>query len=227
MNKRLESEFMEFVYKGEKTPFSQGSLAVVVFCVTLLIVATFTKIDVVHYWPTFSDNLVFEIKKYPFVPQVPVVILSAALLGARFGFLVVLLYLLCGFFLWPVFGFGGGIEYVKSYFFGYILGFFGAAILSGSILSKKYSVKNMVISSVLGVLSVHICGILYSFILNFFKSSFFNFDIHFILTQIAYDIIFSFAVVILAKPLKMVLWIGMKNGVRPTAKKSAIEQKSD
>ena len=212
MNKRLIGEYREFVFKGEKIPFSLGTLAVVIFCTTLLIVATFTKLDVTYWWPIFSDNgLNFALKKYPLVPQIPVIMATAAILGARYGTIVMLFYLLIGFFLWPVFGFGGGVGYIKSYFFGYILGFFAANIFAGRILSHKYNLMNMLYASIIGVLSIHMCGILYSLILELFKFSGVSPNFQTLLSHIIYDTIFSFMAIVLAKPLKYILWIGMKN----------------
>ncbi len=210
MNKRLADEYAEFVYRGEKTPFSLGTLAVVIFCLTLLIVATFTKIDISHIWPEGS-LFSFGTKTYRLVPQIPVVIFTSAILGARFGILTMFLYLITGFFIWPVFAFGGGLSYVKSYFFGYILGFFLANIFAGRILSQRYTLKNMLYASVIGVLSIHLCGILYSFILGIFNSSRYNPNFQIIFVQILYDIIFSFIAVLLAKPIKYILWLAMKN----------------
>lgn len=215
MNKRLVGEYREFIFRGEKTPFSLGTLSVVVFCTVLLIVATFTKLDVTYYWPTFGkDGLTFILKKYPLVPQIPVIMATAAILGARFGTLVMLLYLLTGFFLWPVFGFGGGIGYVKSYFFGYILGFFAANIFAGRILSHKYNLMNMLYASIIGVLSIHMCGILYSLILELFKFSGVAPNFQTLISHIVYDTVFSFIAIVLAKPVKYILWIAMKNEPR-------------
>lgn len=212
MNKRLTGEYREFIYKGERIPFSLGTLSVVIFCTVLLIAATFTELDISYWWPVYTqDGFTLSIKKYLLIPQIPVIMLTAALLGARFGSLAILFYLLAGFFIWPVFAFGGGIGYIKSYFFGYILGFFAAVIFSGRILSQKYSLKNMLYASVIGVLSINICGVLYSFILEIFKFSGVSPDFHIILNHIAYDVIFSMLAVLIAKPVKYILWIAVKN----------------
>lgn len=212
MNKRLVGEYREFIFRGEKTPFSLGTLSVVIFCTALLIVATFTKLDITYLWPAIGeDGLSLVVKKYQLVPQIPVIMATAAILGARFGTLVMLLYLLTGFFLWPVFGFGGGVGYVKSYFFGYILGFFTANIFAGRILSHKYNLMNMLYASIIGVLSIHMCGILYSFILELFKFSGVAPNFQTLVSHIVYDTIFSFVAIVLAKPVKYILWVSMKN----------------
>lgn len=223
MNKRLVSEYKEFIYRGEKTPFSLGTLAVVAFCITLLIIATFTKVDINHFSIIFDNGIKFGTKTYQLIPQVPVVMMIAALLGARFGFLTMFIYLLIGFFVWPVFAFGGGISYVKSYFFGYILGFFVANLFAGRILSQKYTFKNMVYASLIGVLSIHLCGILYSFILGIFNSSHYNPNIQLIFIHILYDTIFSFCAILIVKPIKYILWIAMKNETKKLKRKENLK----
>lgn len=211
MNKRLIGEYREFIYKGEKTPFTLGTLAVVAFCTVLLIVATFTKLDIAHYFPEFSGGFHLIIKKFEFIPQVPAVIFIAAILGVRWGTVVILFYLITGFFIWPVFALGGGIEYVKSYFFGYILGFFAAVLFAGRILYHRYDIKNMLYASIIGVLSIHICGIFYSFILSLFNFSTYSLNFKLTMSQIIYDIIFSFIAVLIARLVKYIFWIAMKN----------------
>lgn len=227
MNKRLKDEYAEFVYKGEPTPFSLGTLAVVGFCTVLLIVATFTKIDISHWWLFNDGGLEWGVKKHSLVPQIPIIMMMSAFLGARFGVLVVILYILTGFFIWPVFGFGGGLEYVKSYFFGYILGFLVATIFAGRILSHKFDIKNMLYASVIGVLAIHICGILYSFILGFFNSSAYRIDVSHLYSQIVYDVIFSMIAILLAKPIKYILWVAMKNESKRRVKAGASAQREN
>lgn len=212
MNKRLVCEYKEFLYKGEKTPFSLGTLVVVCFCAVILIVATFIKIDISHFWFQFTnDGIKLGSKTFQLVPQIPAVLFIAALLGARYSVLSIAIYLLIGFFLWPVFAFGGGLGYIKSYFFGYILGFFIAAIFSGRIISIRYSFKNVFFASVIGVLAIHLSGILYSFILGFFNSSRYFPNFPLIFTQIVYDIVFSIFAVAVSRPVKYILWVSMKN----------------
>ncbi len=212
MNKRLKGEFEEFIYHGEKTPFSFGTVAVVIFCVVLLICATFTKIDFSHPWFTFSGgDFSLTSRSYQLIPQIPVVIFTSAILGARFGAVVMILYLLVGFFVWPVFGFGGGVGYIKSHFFGYILGFIIASIFSGRILSTKYNLKNMIYATLIGVISIHLCGMFYSFVLGFFKTSYYAPSFGVVCVQVIYDVIFSFCACAIAIPVKYLFWIAMKN----------------
>ena len=67
----------------------------------------------------------------PITFQVTAAILSGLLLGARLGFLSQVLYLIMGLAGLPVFTKGGGIEYVFSGSFGYIIGFCFCALFGG------------------------------------------------------------------------------------------------
>ncbi len=223
MNKRIRGEFEEIVYRGEKTPFSLGSLVVVCLCLLLLIIATFTQLNLVHYWPDAENNIGFALstKKYLYIPQIPLVLFIAAILGARFGSFVIILYLIMGFFIWPVFALGGGLGYVKSYFFGYILGYFFAIVFASRVLYyDKFSCKSMIYASLIGVLSIHFCGILYTGILGIFRLVNFAFIKEALSTtlggeKIIYDLVFSFVFIALSIPIKSILWLAMKNYSKP------------
>ncbi len=222
MNKRIQGEIEEFIYKGEKTPFSLGTLIVVCLCLLLMIVGTFTQLNLIHYWPLGVEDTAFGLgtKNYLYIPQIPLVLFIAAILGARFGCFVIILYLLVGFFAWPVFALGGGLGYVKSYFFGYILGYFFAIVFASRVLFyDKFSFKSMLYASVVGVLAIHFCGILYTAILGMFRLVNFAFIKQALSTlsgdKVIYDIVFSFVFIALSIPVKQFLWLMMKNYSKP------------
>ena len=220
MNKRIKGEFDDILYKGEKTPFSLGPLTVVGLCLLLLIIATFTQLNLAHYWFTPDGDAFFGIKKYQYIPQIPLVLFIAAILGARFGILVIILYLITGFFIWPVFALGGGLGYVKSYFFGYILGYFFAMVFASRVLFyDKFSYKSIAYASVVGVLSIHFCGVLYTGILGVFHLVNFSFIKEVLSTlsgdKIIYDVVFSFIFISASIPVKQFLWLAMKNYSKP------------
>lgn len=225
MNKRYKEQIYEFIYRGEKTPLSIGTLMVCLLCLLFIIVATFTQINVSHVLPSFDEagDFVFKNVSNPYVPQIPVVLFIAAILGPLFGFLTMLLYLLVGFFIWPVFALGGGLDYVKSGLFGYILGYIFAVIPVGRILEKKYNLKNIFLATILGVLVVHLCGMLYCVLLALLKVVSFSYvssAIHSIGgIKTFYDVIISFIFLILAIPAKMVLWIAMRSSIAKKLKK--------
>lgn len=223
MNKRFKEQIDDFIYRGQKTPFSIGTLVVCFLCLLFMIVATFTQINVSHIWPSTdaAGDFIFKNITHPYVAQIPVVIFIAAILGPRFSFLVILMYLITGFFIWPVFALGGGLSYVKSGLFGYILGYIFAVIPVGKILEKNYNLKNIILASLVGVIVIHICGMLYCTILALLKVVSFSYvsaAIHSIGgIKTLYDIVISFILLIVAIPAKMVLWIAMKG---PTPIKS-------
>ena len=159
-------------------------------------------------------------KKYSYIPQIPLVLFIAAILGARFGILVIILYLIVGFFIWPVFALGGGLGYIKSYFFGYILGYFFAMVFASRVLFfDKFSYKSIAYASVVGVLSIHFCGILYTGVLGIFRLVNFSFIKEALSTlsgdKIIYDVVFSFIFIAASIPIKQFLWLAMKNYSKP------------
>ena len=216
MNKRYKEQFLEFIYRGEKTPLSIGALMVCLLCLLFIIVATFTQVNVSHILPCFDEmgNFIFKNVSNPYVPQIPVVLFIAAILGPLFGFLTMLLYLLVGFFIWPVFALGGGLDYVKSGLFGYILGYIFAVIPAGKILEKKYDLKGIILASLIGVIAIHLCGMLYCILLALLKIVSFSYvsaAIHSIGgIKTLYDVVISFILLLVAIPVKKVLWIAMK-----------------
>ena len=219
ISKRYKEQIDEFIYHGEKTPLSTGTIAICFLCLLLIIVATFTQIEVSHLWPIKNAQGVSEWVEVHnnYIPQVPIIIFIAALLGPGFALSVVLMYLVMGFFIWPVFALGGGLEYVKSGLFGYILGYVFAVIPVGLLLQKKYNFKNMILATISGVLIIHLCGVLYCVVLGILKVVSFAYvasAIHSISgVKTFYDIIISFAMILFAIPAKRFLWIAMRHGV--------------
>ena len=132
-NKRYAEQIDEFIYGKNKTsmPFSLGTLVLVMFSVLLIIMATFTEFTLPELTivKNGADELGLIFQKYPYVIQIPVVVSIASILGMRFSLISIFIYVFIGLFLWPVFAFGGGIGYLKTLFFGYVLGYIPCAIL--------------------------------------------------------------------------------------------------
>ena len=219
MNKRYKEQLYEFIYRGEKIPLSVGTIVVCLLCLLFIIVATFTQINVSHLFPMLDEtgNFVLKNVSNPYVPQIPVVLFIAAILGPVFGFLTILLYLIIGFFLWPVFALGGGLSYIKSGLFGYILGYIFAVVPVGKILEKKYNLKNIILATIAGVLTIHLCGMFYCMLLALLKIVSFSYVSSAIHSlggiKTFYDIIISFVFLLIAIPVKMVLWIAMRSSI--------------
>jgi biotin transporter BioY len=92
----------------------------------------------------------FEIGLVPITFQTFAVLLSGALLGARKGALSQLSYLLMGLIGVPWFARGGGVNYILSPTFGYILGFVIASFLVGFLCEKGFDRK--ILTSLLAML---------------------------------------------------------------------------
>ena len=216
ISKRYIDIFEQYIHRGESTSFTIGTLVVCGFCFLMLIVSTFTQITFSHPWFNYVPNqgFVYALKTVAYNPQFPIMIFIIYLLYKSYSFLVYILYILCGFFLYPVFAFGGGIEYVQNYFFGYLLGFILAIFISGNILKKDISVKSRILAAVFGILSIHLTGVIYCVFLAIFNVIDFGLvgPIAYIVTisKIIYDIIFASLFLLAAPYIKNFFWVFMR-----------------
>ena len=196
--------------------FGIGTLMLVIFCAFLLVIATFLQLDVTHFIIPMDlfkgksldvDDFLFTIK---YIPQIPIALFTIGLLGRRYGSLSIVLYIMAGLFFLPVFALGGGLRYIFTYGFGYILAYLPAGIILGSVLKKDYTYKNVAKAVFLGVLTIHIIGILYMLIIAYFKHAGLNFATNWIVSQsgikIIYDFIFSYLLILVAKYARIILW---------------------
>ncbi len=196
-----------------------GSMLLMLCCTFLIILATFLQLNISHFTipaGLFSgaDLSVNDyIHTYKFIPQIPVIIFTGAFLGRRYGITSILLYILLGLFIIPVFALGGGPKYIFEYGFGYILGYIPAVFFAGSILKSGYTNRNMLHAVLVGVLTIHLIGILYMLFIAALKHEGWAFMSGWICAQsgikIVYDFIFSFAAVFVAKYAKIILWFFM------------------
>lgn len=217
INKRYRDIFAQYIHKGEPTPLSIGTLAVCAVCFLILIAATFSQITFVHPWFRFGldgGGIEYYLKSVSYNPQTPAMIFIIYILGQRYSFLVLFAYLITGFFIWPVFVFGGGFEYIHNYLFGYLLGWIFAILISGTMFKINQLLKTKILGAVFGVISIHICGFLYCILLAIFKVI--DFGLIFPIvnaisgSKIIYDIIFSIIAVLIAPYIKNIFWICMK-----------------
>ena len=198
---------------------SLGSIILLLFCTFLIIIATFIQLDVTHFIipsgifkgePLNFKDFLFT---YKFIPQIPTVLFVGALLGRKYGICSITLYIILGLFIIPVFALGGGFKYIFEYSFGYILAYIPAVFFADSILKSGFTVKNMLKSVFVGVLTIHLIGIFYMLFIALLKHEGLVFMGSWILAQsgikIIYDLIFSFIGVFLAKYTKIILWFFM------------------
>lgn len=218
MFKRIIDKKKFLQYLNSYPRFSLGSLLIAVCCAFLIVTATFTqlKLSVLSVSNLFVGpaDFIEQLKNsqvYYYIPQVPIVLFIGALLGPRIGLLSALIYLAAGLAGFPVFASGGGLDYYKQPGFGYILGYFVAIYLTGSILRAKASVYSILRAGIIGILAVHLVGIIYLLAsILMFKNSLYS-VMNWILAlsgiQIPYDIIIGFIAISLARPIRGLLWV--------------------
>ena len=224
MSKRVEKQINSFKYKGEPIKITFGTLILTGLCVLLIIIATFTQITLKHpYFPlntftflagnvTDAEILHHFIKSYKYIPQIPVVFFIVALLGRKFGILSILIYIILGLF-FPIFALGGGISYLFEYGFGYILAFIPAIFFAGTLLKGKTDLLRIFLISLIGVLTIHILGILYMFFIATLRHASMDLVTGWIISQsgvqIIYDIFFAMIAIFLGRQARKLLWIVM------------------
>ena len=94
--------------------------------------------------------------------QIGGVLLAGCLGGQNAGAISQIAYVVLGLFWLPIFAQGGGIEYLKEPSFGYILGFIPGAWFCGWLaLRRKAKLETLAFSSLAGLLSIHLVGIIY------------------------------------------------------------------
>jgi biotin transport system substrate-specific component len=94
--------------------------------------------------------------------QIGAVLLVGCLGGRNAGALSQIAYLVLGLTWFPVFAQGGGIEYLKQPYFGYLLGFVPGAWVCGFLaFQASPKLESLSFSCISGLLTVHLTGISY------------------------------------------------------------------
>ncbi len=214
-----------FKYNGEPVKMTLGTVVLTCLCVFLLIIATFTQLSFTHFIiPSDflnyinTDGISTDAKQhffkyYRYIPQIPVILFIAALLGKVFGVIAVFVYIAIGLFVYPVFALGGGPRYVFDYNFGYIFAYIPAVFFSASILKTGFSVKNILQAALVAVLTIHFIGILYTLLIGAISQAQNAMLLGWIIAQsgakILYDYMFSVISILIAEWIKRFLWITM------------------
>lgn len=198
---------------------SFGSILLVICCTFLLVVSTFVQLNITHF---IIPNGLFHgeqltlndyIFTYKFIPQIPAALFVGGFLGRKYGISSIILYILIGLFIIPVFALGGGPKYILEYGFGYILAYIPAVFFAGSILKSGFSNRNILHATLVGVLTIHLIGVLYMLFLAGLKHEGWAFMKGWIYYQsgfkIIYDMIFSFLALFTARYAKIILWFFM------------------
>ena len=193
--------------KQKKIKIPLLNLLLIFVCIILLIASTFINIDLKHYIlpDGFISNKNFKPEDYIYsfsiVPQIPVVMFVCSFLGKKMSASCIMLYLILELVGFPFFALGGGLSYIKEYSFGYLLAYIPAIIVAGMFLNKKYSILNMLLAAVCGVLIIHSGGIIYMMLVALLKQDGVVFISGWINAQsglkVVYDLVLSFVAVII------------------------------
>ena len=164
-NIKVKEKPLKNFFKNMEITF--GVLLLIICCTFLIILSTFVQLDIIHFilpmeiFKGVKLNYSDFLYTYKIIPQIPVVMFVGAFLGRKYGITCIILYILLGLFVMPVFALGGGPHYVLEYGFGYILAYIPAVFFMSSILKSGFSNRNIIHSILVGVLTIHIIGILY------------------------------------------------------------------
>jgi len=139
-------------FKIEKSITSNHNTSLIKDIVLVLLFSILTGI---------SAGLKIEIGAVPITMQTLVVLLSGAFLGSKKGALSQLTYLTIGITGIPWFSRGGGLSYILSPTFGYLLGFIPAAYMVGFLIKRNKKIINIVSSLVAGNIIIYLFGILW------------------------------------------------------------------
>jgi len=225
MLKRLLKNVRYFRFIDNFPDLNLGSLLVIILCTILIIIATFTQLELrclvmpqeayIHPTDYISNNFFINtfLNKYYYIPQIPAVLFASALLGPGLGLLAVIIYFVAGLLGCPLFASGGGLGYYMEPGFGYIIGYFAGVYLVGCILSSKITSLSLIKATFVGVFAIHIFGIIYMSSLLLLQHN----SIYVILgwiwaksgIQLPYDLIISFITICLARPIRSILWVAM------------------
>ncbi len=205
-----------FQIKKGYPEFNIGTISVICLCILLLIIATFTKINLFVLnlfspYDTYMGESSTLFSYFSYIPQVPAVFFIAALLGPISGMIAVFLYIAAGLAGLPVFSSGGGLSYFLKPGMGYILGFFPAIFFVSNIIKRKNMKFKVLKATIAGIVCVHVIGVVYLTILMFFQGEqlFLILSWFWLLTgmQLLYDFIFGMLAILLGRFARQALSI--------------------
>ena len=106
----------------------------------------------------------------PFTLQFLFTMMAGLILGAKWGAISVLVYIVMGLIGIPVFASGGGIGYILQPTFGYLIGFCAGSYATGKIANKVYepTIKRLLIANFVGLAIVYIFGMIYYYVIGNF-----------------------------------------------------------
>ena len=142
----------------------------------------------------------------PITWQVPTIILLTLIFNKEVVFRAFTIYIILGLFVIPVFHQGGSVGYLLTPSFGYLLGVYPlVSIIDNLNIRNKIYLRNFLKFGFLGIVSMHLTGILYNLMQIIFYS---HFDIFlynlgkYSIGKIGYHFLTLFPLLLLIKPIK-------------------------
>lgn len=225
MKKRILKNVQKTKFIKRFPDVNLGSFIVALICAFFILISTFTPIPqliltipqeaLINPSVFFAkiDSLEKITSIFYYIPQIPIVLMIASMLGVRLGILAVIIYIIAGLAGLPVFAGGGGMNYYLQHGFGYIIGFIPGVFTAGNIISVKPKSLTKLRAALVGVTSVHVTGIIYlaAVLLVKHESIFTIFGWIWQLSgmQFFYDIIYAFIAILIGRLLRKLLWIVM------------------
>lgn len=117
---------------------------------------------------TIGSKITIPSPIVPFTLQWMFVALSGILLGPKLGSVSMAVYVVLGLIGLPVFTKGGGIGYIVSPTFGYLIGFIAAAYIIGKAVEKMENnirFAGVLAATLLGMIVVYIIGVSYMYLI--------------------------------------------------------------
>jgi biotin transport system substrate-specific component len=130
----------------------------------IVVISFFTALTAI------SAFIEIPIPLVPLTLQTLFVLLSGALLGARYGCYSQVVYLCLGLLGLPIFSKGGGIGYIFQPSFGYLFAFPISAYFAGKLIKllesrgHSFTFYNILLFNFLALLPIFIIGVLYLYI---------------------------------------------------------------
>lgn len=144
-------------YRSAPAGLGGKELAVNGLFTALIAVGAFIKISI-------------PVQPFPmnFTLQFFFVLLSGLLLGGRQAFFCVLTYLAVGLAGVPIFAAGGGPAYLMRPTFGFLLGFAGAAWVTGTVAfkMKNFQIRGYIAASFCGFAVMYLSGMVYFYLIS-------------------------------------------------------------
>ena len=142
----------------------------------------------------------------PITWQIPTIIFLTLIFDRKVVFRAFTLYIILGLFISPVFYQGGSVGYLLTPNFGYLLGTYPLIKIIDNLNKKnKINIGNFLKEGFLGIVALHLTGIIYNFIQIIFYKQFYIFLYNigkYSVGKIGYHLLMLIPLILLIKPIK-------------------------